>query len=174
MVNNQLRLISMEGGNMVGRIKLLGLITLGLMLITAADPVSALMVKMSMNEIVQESETIVFGTVTEEVAFKVNGDIFTDYTIYVENMVLGESDGIFHLRLLCGELPFDMGCWYSDRPRIAVGERVILFVKDDPRYPVAGEYQGKFTIDGNIVRENGKNLDNFLGEIELLVRGKTQ
>ncbi len=133
-------------------------------------PANALMVPMSLEDLARQSDTIIKGKILTASSFMEDQKIYTEYTISVEGTFLGTPSRTMTIRLLGGELEDGLGMSYSDRPKITLGEDLILFLRNDPVYPVVGEFQGKCTIKDGWVLEHGMSENEFADRITEVLR----
>jgi hypothetical protein len=137
---------------------------------------SALMVKLSLEELTTESNSIIIGKVDdikcawdEEHRF-----IYTYVTIKVEETLKGSLKDRIVVRHLGGEVD-GKGLGVSDQPSFKMGERVLLFLTGEREkgvYEVYGWFQGKYTIVDDTVIEIEEPLSKFLEEIEKILKLK--
>ncbi len=122
-------------------------------LILGTHPGHAAMLKMSVEDLARQADTIVVGTVTQqESAWDAQHTaIHTDVTVAVERMLAGTPGDIVTLRV-AGGIVEGMGMRTSNDPTFQDGEQVIVFL-DTTTIPssVVGMQQGKFTIKDNLV-----------------------
>ena len=122
-------------------------------LILGTHPGHAAMLKMSVEDLARQADTIVVGTVTQQQSAwdAQHTAIHTDVTVAVERMLAGTPGDIVTLRV-AGGIVEGMGMRTSNDPTFQDGEQVIVFL-DTTTNPssVVGMQQGKFTIKDNLV-----------------------
>ena len=120
-----------------------------LLVIVLAVPASATLVRgFSLQELRRESHCVVLGEVTESRSFwNQAGDvIYTEYGVDVERVVKGKASDRVVVRLMGGRVG-DRELVISGNPSIAVGERVLLFLRDyELFHTVVGMSQGKWSV----------------------------
>ena len=132
---------------MNGLARVSGLLLSVLAICLAPAELSAMVAGMPVEWYVEEADTIILGRVIDvELLREADFEIYTRYAFEVERALKGEGSGRVTITLFGGELA-DQGCWYSDRPYLELGERVIVFLREDDANPVVGEMYGKYTID---------------------------
>ena len=113
----------------------------------------AAMRKISLADLVGKADTIVLGTVTQQVsAWDARYTaIYTDVTLAVELVLTGHQGGVVTFRVPGGVVK-GMGMGTSNDATFRVGERVIVCL-DTNAVPntVVGMQQGKFTVEDNMV-----------------------
>ena len=134
----------------------------------------AAMVRMSLDDIVRQSDTVVLGTVThQESAWDTHYTaIHTDVTVAVERAIVGSPGDEVTFRV-AGGLVGSMGMRTSNDPIFQNGERVIVCL-DTTSVPasVVGLQQGKFPVrDDTVVsaRETVR-LEDFIAAIRSAAR----
>jgi len=115
----------------------------------------ALVVKMSLDNLSREASSIVVGKVLDTQSRWEDGNIYTYVTISVELYVKGAGDRQVTIKVLGGTVG-DITEWVSDAPIFQVGERNLLFLKDNA---VVGWSQGKFAIIGRDVMVEDAPVD---------------
>jgi hypothetical protein len=134
-----------------------------------AGPAAALMIKLDTPTLARHSDDVLVGRV---VALEYQWDeagqyIYTHVTVAVSESVKsvvtqkevvlkvpgGEADGLVLM--------------VSDTPEFQIGQEVVVFVAatEDGTFEVVGSFQGKYTLEGDTLAENGLTLDGFLGEV---------
>ena len=131
------------------------------------------MLKMSVEDLATQADTIVLGTVTrQESAWDTQHTaIYTDVTVVVERALAGRPGDIVTLRI-AGGIVGGMGMRTSNDPVFRDGERVIVFL-DTTAVPssVVGMQQGKCTIKDDLVTRAGETVS--LKEFMATVRSAT-
>ena len=137
----------------------------------------ALMVEKDIEQLTQEADLILTGRV-KSIESGWNEErtlIYTYVTISVEEEAKALSgqeqvDEII-VRVRGGEVG-DIGLRVSDTPQFREGEEVFLFLRmeDMPLFSVTGLFQGKYTIENGIARNQtlGKEipLDSFISQVK--------
>jgi len=131
----------------------------------------ALVPRMDLPALVQQSKAVIVGTVTgKRSRWEENGGmIYTYVTVRVEQVVAG-AVGRPVITIKCpGGTVGDITCEVSDVPSFSVGERAILFLRDE-FFSVVGWRQGKKPIrNGRVVGERMSET-GYLGLIRSLAR----
>lgn len=116
------------------------------------------MIKMSLERLSAEADTIVLGTVISQ-ASTWNDEhtaIYTDVTITVEEKIKGSPGGEVTFRI-AGGIVGDIGMRTSNDPVFQDGERVMVFLNTKGvQAGVVGLKQGKYTVRGETVTRDGK------------------
>jgi len=121
---------------------------------------SAAMIKMSMEQLTTEADTIVKGAViNQESAWNdKHTEIYTDVTVEVEEVIKGSPGGEVIFRC-AGGIVGDIGMRTSIDPVFQDGERVIIFLStEDTPSKVVGLSQGKYTVSNDEVTSDGQSL----------------
>lgn len=157
--------------------------SIGLLLLSSISP--AMIVRLSLPELVQRSALIVRGTVlkTESYWGKRHYQpevpiILTDVTVAVNDILLGgltdeervapeqESAALGTVVVTVeGGVVGDLGVQVEDEPEFQTDEDVILMLS--PRYPtgnrrVTNFANGKYTVQGGVVLETNETVTDFL------------
>jgi hypothetical protein len=126
-------------------------------LFTSVTPIGASMIKLSMDDLVRQSDAILIGTVLELLPSK--GDIvshtYTDAVIRPERYLYGGSGTQSIAVRTLGGTNGGVTLWIEDQPKFTIGEENLLFLRHidpfapqgiDPQnyYEVAGAVQGKW------------------------------
>ena len=134
----------------------------------------AAMRKLPLEDLAQKADTIVLGTVTQQVSTW-NAQytaIYTDVTLEVERALAGTPGEVVTLRVAGGSVD-GMGMHTSNDAVFRKGERVIVFL-DTSAVPssVVGLQQGKFTVQDNIVTGTGEtwSLNEFSAAVRAAAR----
>lgn len=129
---------------------------------------------MGLEDLAQQADTIVLGTIThQESAWDARHTaIHTDVTVAVERALVGTPGDEVTLRV-AGGIVRGMGMRTSNDPVFRDGERVIVFL-DTTAAPasVVGMHQGKFTVRDNTVMSAGETLTlaDFMAAIRTAMR----
>ncbi len=110
---------------------------------------AAVVVRMSMDDLVHNSSLIVRGKVTVSESFqdKERGRIFTRHTVTVLETLKGTKADTVTVVTLGGELP-DIGQIVPGEAELKVGEEVVLCLENTAGgFSVVGMAQGKFVVD---------------------------
>jgi len=136
-----------------------------------------IVLKKSIEELATESSLIVKGKVVEKKSYWNNAHnrIWTDITIRVSEYIKGKGNPVITFRVPGGTVG-DTTLYVSDAPRWNVGEEVILFLNPDFYYPVAGWFQGKYRIEGDVAvneidAERSIPLREMLSRIRKALKG---
>ena len=138
-------------------------------LILGTHPGYATMLKMSVEDLARQADTIVVGTVArQESAWDTQHTaIYTDVTVVVERVLAGTSVDTVTLRIAGGTVG-GMGMRTSNDPVFRDGERVIVFL-DTTAVPssVVGMQQGKFTVKDDLVTQADEtvSLEEFMATV---------
>ena len=130
--------------------------------------------KISLADLVGKADTIVLGTVTQQVsAWDARYTaIYTDVTLAVELVLTGHQGGVVTFRVPGGVVK-GMGMGTSNDATFRVGERVIVCL-DTNAVPntVVGMQQGKFTVEDNrVIRANEIwSLPEFIAAVHTAAR----
>jgi hypothetical protein len=114
------------------------------------------MIKRSLEQLSQEADLILLGTVTKQVSEWNNQGtaIHTDVTVAVEEAIKGSPGGEVTFRV-AGGIVGDTGMRTSTDPAFQEGEQVVIFL-NTAVVParVAGHLQGKNTVqNGTVIRD---------------------
>ena len=157
-----------------------------LLLLAPASAQGAIVIRLSIKALVQESDLVVHGKVLGHRCFKdeETGKIFTAHTVTLLEILKGEKKPGQKVEVVTmgGELG-DIGQLVPGEARIDDGEEVVLCLKQSRLgYVVTGMAQGKFSIvrpkGGKtilhrelggllLLRANGKKAEDAPGEVEL-------
>jgi hypothetical protein len=132
---------------------------------------SGLMVRLTLDDLIEESDTIVTGKVVDIFPSRFDpvtmissyATVFTDVIIETERYLYGESQSKYIAVRVMGGRVDEMTMWVEDEPVFNLGEKTILFLTRTPElsippegiawvnyYRVTGAMQGKFGyMDGN-------------------------
>ena len=143
-----------------------------LFILFAATPVvSALMVKMSVEDLTKEADVIIIGNI-KEVESRWNfwrTEVHTYSTVSVEKYIKGIGPGTLTI-ITEGGNAGDSGVWVEDTPVFTENEKVLVFLKKAGReFSVAGWAQGKYIVENEDVRDiSGEkvSLKDFLRRVE--------
>lgn len=136
----------------------LGLVTLGALVGVSllAGSFEAAMIKLHLEQLATEADTIVLGTVTHQVSAwnAQHTAIYTDVTVEVEEVIKGTPGAEVTFRV-AGGVVGDIGMRTSNDPVFQDGERVILFLNTrEVPARIVGLHQGKYTVvDGTVTRD---------------------
>jgi hypothetical protein len=127
------------------------------------------MIRLSMEQLSQVAETIVLGTVANQVSAwnDQRTAIYTDVTVAVEEAIKGSPGAAVTFRV-AGGVVGDMGMRTSIDPVFKDGERVIVLLHtEDSTARVLGQEQGKFTVSNDMVTHRGQTvaLADFINEL---------
>lgn len=109
-----------------------GLAAAALIGLWASDASATLSEALSLADLVHDADHVVLVTCVDERALRdAHGRIVTDYAVTVEDVMGGSASAgdSLTVRRLGGELG-DLGMTIAGEPRLAVGERYVLFLRD--------------------------------------------
>ena len=120
---------------------------------TAAQPSSALMVKIATTALTAKSDAVVIGTVTgKECLWDEDGKfIITRGEVSCERVLKGDSalaGSVIVVRHIGGEVG-EIGLAVSDQPRLRTGARVLLFLRNlagTDEFTLVGMDQGQYNV----------------------------
>jgi hypothetical protein len=127
------------------------------------------MLKMSVEDLARQADTIVVGTVTQQQSAwdAQHTAIHTDVTVAVDRVLAGTPGAIVTLQV-AGGVVGSMGMRTSNDAVFQDGEQVIVFL-DTTTTPssVVGMQQGKFTIKDNLVIQADEtvSLEEFIATV---------
>lgn len=134
---------------------------------------SALMIKLDLEEIIAHSTLVIRGTV-ENISYAWNEDqtaIFTYVTLSIQEPIKGspppEAITIRYMGGAIGGLRLEI----EDTPVFNLGEDVITFLdqKTEPGViKICGAFQGKYTIESGVVKENNLPVEHFINTIKVI------
>jgi len=133
-----------------------------------------IMIKLSLEQLVREADTIVLGTVTRQTSAwnAQQTAIYTDVTLTVEEAVKGLPGAEVTFRI-AGGVVGEIGMRTSNDPVFQNGEQVIVFL-NTARVPagVVGLHQGKYTVRNGTVTRDGQRMTvaDFLDAIRAASR----
>lgn len=110
----------------------LTLVLIGSLLIvwTAGSAMATTMVYRSVDELFGMSDAVVRGTVVEHVTYWADdGTMYTDWTVYVDEILSGQTQGIITLRQMGGDLGDQMLHIPGDA-QISDGDHLIVFARE--------------------------------------------
>lgn len=127
----------------------------------AVGSIQAVMEKVPIESLSQQSETIIYGTVESVSAEAVDGkagEIYTFVTLSVNQYLKGSPGESFIILCYPGGIVGDIGLWVEDTPTFEVGEKCVVFIqKDAQNYHTVSEWhQGKFQVVNNLVNVDGQ------------------
>ncbi|MBI4588259.1 MAG: hypothetical protein HY725_05435 [Candidatus Rokubacteria bacterium] len=118
------------------------------------------MVKLSLQQLTAEADTIVRGTVTGQASAwnAQRSAIYTDVTVAVEEVIKGSPGATVTFRIAGGAVG-DIGMRTSNDPVFRDGEQVIVFLATTGTTAnVVGLHQGKYTVKNGTVTRDGRTL----------------
>lgn len=116
------------------------------------------MVKKSVEQLAVEADTIVLGTVSDQVSAwnAEHTAIYTDVTVAVEEVIKGSPGGQVTFRI-AGGVVGDIGMRTSNDPEFQNGERVLVFLNTaEVLASLVGLQQGKYTVEEGSVTKGGR------------------
>jgi hypothetical protein len=128
------------------------------------------MTSFSLQQLSQGAETIVLGTVTNQVSGwnTSHTAIYTDVTVNVEEVIKGVAGPEVTFRIAGGEVG-PIGMRTSTDPTFHIAERVIVFLRTaGTTAQLFGLQQGKFTVNDGTVTQEGQvvPVPNFRAAIQ--------
>jgi hypothetical protein len=118
------------------------------------------MIKLSLEQLATETDTIVLGTVTSQTS-DWNAQytaIYTDVTVAVEEVIKGSPGAEVTFRI-AGGIVGEIGMRTSNDPMFQDGERAIVFLDTKGIPPrVVGLHQGKYTVRDETVTRDGQTI----------------
>jgi hypothetical protein len=142
-------------------------------LILGTHPGRATMLKMSVEDLTRQADTIVVGTVTQQQSAwdARHTAIHTDVTVAVERVLAGKPGDTVTLRV-AGGVVGRMGMHTSNDAAFQNGERVLVFL-DTTTVPssVVGMQQGKFTVKADLVTQADQTvrLEEFIATVRSVI-----
>lgn len=163
------------------RIAAIILVVASLLLFACAEPkpnpqgtpiTSALLVKLSLEELVAKADLIVVGSVTEKKS-QWNTDhsrIYTFVSIATEEAIKGASGKNIVIKVAGGEAG-GITQLSEDMPGFQTGERVLVFleINDDGTTGVIGGWQGRIVIENGKVAGSDITLRDLVSQIKIEV-----
>ncbi len=110
----------------------LTLVLIGSLLIvwTASSAMATTMVYRSVDELFSMSDAVVRGTVVEHVTYWADdGTMYTDWTVYVDEVLNGNVQGVITLRQMGGDLD-DLMLHIPGDAQISDGDHLIVFMRE--------------------------------------------
>jgi hypothetical protein len=145
-----------------------------------AVPGPAMIIEMSLPELVSNSDAVVRGEVTKTECRWIHPDwdpnsriIVTDVTLTVLNSIKGKLDNTEVIIETPGGEIGDTGLWVEDAPRFRPGEETIVFLgPENPQgmHSVTNSCNGKYTIADGIVLEKNEPVSRFVRRTIQVVR----
>jgi hypothetical protein len=137
--------------------------------------VQGAMVRLSLEQLTQDADLIILGTVEGVESELVTGKIFSFATISVKSKIKGESEATQNKIIIKfpGGTVGDLAMKVEDSPGYEKGEKVLIFLRkipNQPYYRTVGASQGKFLIKDHIVLKENTSLDQFLEKIQSIMR----
>ncbi len=126
----------------------------------------AVVERLSFEELVAKSPTVVRGEVLSVVPHwdEAHSVIYTTVTVRADDYIVGAPEGGTVTFEVPGGTVGEMSLAVSDVPAFAVGEDVVLFLRDE-YFRLVGWYQGKFTVKGEIIQEREVPYSKFRAQI---------
>ena len=134
---------------------------------------SSLMVKMELPELIESSAVIVKGTVTDSIGTSRYYDdagelvVGTRWNLEVTESLKGNAPESLTVRTLGGRYGLTE-MWVEDEVEFVPGETTLVFLEIDPDsedYRVIGNFQGHFTIQGDLAIQQESNESTPLAEL---------
>jgi len=142
-----------------------------LMLFALAGPASAEVEPMTLADLVSKAEIIVRGIVSK-VEPHWNEDktmIYTTVTLSVQSYLKGETTASQISIEVPGGTVDGLTLWVSDTPKFEEGQEVIVFLRKE-YFQIVGWFQGKYTIEDDMVVEKGVPVNQFIEQITTIWR----
>ncbi len=140
-------------------------------LLTVAPVVSALILKMSVEDMTKEADVIVIGDI-KEVESRWNfwrTEVHTYSTVSVEKYIKGTGPGTLTI-ITEGGTGGDLSVWVEDTPVFTKNENVLVFLKKaGDEFSVASWAQGKYIVENEeVLDRSGEkvSLKDFLRRVE--------
>jgi len=118
------------------------------------------MIKLSLEQLTMEADTIVRGTVMGRTSAwnAQHTAIYTNVTIAVEEIIKGSS-GVQVTFQIAGGIVGEIGMRTSNDPVFQDGEGVIVFLNSESvPASIVGLHQGKYTVRDEMVRRDGQTV----------------
>jgi hypothetical protein len=145
---------------------LIGLLVVsGMVGCTASVPPEVPAGKLTLEQIAPKADSILVGKVTDVTYYQEGeGAIYTQVTLYAEQTIKGETGMEVVVRVPGGKVD-GLEMMVTDTPGFDLGESAVVFLQrnDEGIFTVVGGFQGKFTIDNNMVGD--KTLAKFIDQI---------
>jgi hypothetical protein len=164
-----------KGGTYMNNRKMMGFVLLLIVFISFSFAQNGLAIveRMNLKQLTDESEKIVVGTVKDVNSrweTESGGNlIFTYVSIGIETYVKGVGTDVITIKIPGGKVG-DINQEVSDTPRFELNEKVLLFLQQGGLHQVVGGYQGKFVIQGGKVLGQNIPVDEFIGRIRTLMQ----
>lgn len=143
-----------------------------------SEGAAGIMEELSLEGLTSQADLIVVGTVTHFNSYwnPEHTHIFTDVSLSVETTVKGVVGTEEVVVRLAGGQVEGITQWASDSPSLALGERVLLFLRSQEggTFSVVGGFQGEYAVEGEEVAGQGKPLAQLISEIEKIMRGASE
>ena len=136
--------------------------------------VQGAMVKLSLEQLTQDADLVILGTVEGVESELVTGKIFSFATISVKSKIKGELEATQNKIIIKfpGGTVGDRAMKVEDSPGYKKGEKVLIFlrkIQNQPYYRTVGASQGRFLIKNHIVLKENTSLDQFLEKIQSIM-----
>jgi hypothetical protein len=146
----------------------------GIIFLLPLPHVQGAMVKLSLEQLTQDADLVILGTVEGVESELVTGKIFSFATISVKSKIKGESEATQNKIIIKfpGGTVGDLAMKVEDSPDYKKGEKVLIFLKkiqNQPYYRTLGASQGRFLIKDHIVLKENTSLDQFLEKIQSIM-----
>ena len=174
MMGNWLWVIGSRRKLLNKKIVVLVISSLALLLLVPVAKSQAVMVELSLEQLVKEANLIVVGTVESVRSELVEGKIFSFATILVSETIKGgleQGENKIVVRFAGGNVG-DIGMRVDNGPDYKVGENVVAFLKRAPgqsHYATVGSFQGKFLVKDNVIVRENLSLDEFIGKVKKIM-----
>ena len=122
--------------------------------------------KITLEQLAAQADSILVGEVTDVTYYQEGeGNIYTQVTLSAEQTIEGETGMEVVMRVPGGKVD-GLEMMVTGTPSFQLGERGVVFLDKEAEgiFTVVGGFQGKFTIDNNMVGD--KPLTEFIDQIE--------
>ena len=142
-----------------------------LFVVFLGSAVQAAMIEMTLDQLTEESISIIRGTVLSKESWWVEDSsfIFTTVMVRVDESIKGTASVSSTISILVpgGEVG-EVGLGVEHAARFETSEEVVVFLKvvDESCYGITGWEQGKFTVEEGNIRENGSSVADFTERIK--------
>ena len=153
------------------KIVLLVVFSLALPLLLPLAKTQAVMVELSLEQLVNKADLIVVGTVESLKSELVRGKISSFATILVSATIKGSLEqGQDKIVVgFPGGTVGDVGMRAENSPDFEKDEEVVVFLKKvqgESHFMTVGASQGKFVVRDNVIVRENLSLDQFIGKVE--------
>lgn len=136
---------------------------------------TGLVEKLSLKDLTIRATTILIGTVADVKCLwdAKRTNIFTFVTISVQQYIKGdEKDRMITIKIRGGKIG-EVIQWVEDTPNFRKGEKILLFLQ--PKYfRIVGRFQGKYTIEQDVVMGLDISVDDFNRKIKNILMNTSE